>query len=40
MTDPGRLFAVLTLIAIVPMLVYSVVQRWFVAGLMEGSVKG
>jgi raffinose/stachyose/melibiose transport system permease protein len=40
MTDPGRLFAVLTLIAILPMLVYILVQRWFVAGLMEGSVKG
>ncbi len=40
MTDPGRLFAVLTLIAIVPMAVYVLVQRWFVAGLMEGSVKG
>jgi ABC-type glycerol-3-phosphate transport system permease component len=40
MTDPGKLFAILTLIAIVPMLVYVVLQRWFVAGLMEGSVKG
>lgn len=40
MTDPGKLFAVLTLIATVPMLAYVLVQRWFVAGLMEGSVKG
>ncbi len=40
MTDPGRLFAVLTLIAVAPMLVYVLVQRWFVAGLMEGGVKG
>jgi raffinose/stachyose/melibiose transport system permease protein len=40
MTDPGKLFAILTLIAIVPMVVYVVLQRWFVAGLMEGSVKG
>ncbi len=40
MTDPGKLFAILTLIAIVPMLAYIVLQRWFVAGLMEGSVKG
>jgi raffinose/stachyose/melibiose transport system permease protein len=40
MTDPGKLFAILTLIAIVPMLAYIILQRWFVAGLMEGSVKG
>ncbi len=40
MTDPGRLFAVLTLIAVVPMAVYVLVQRWFVGGLMEGGVKG
>jgi raffinose/stachyose/melibiose transport system permease protein len=40
MTDPGKLFAILTLIAIVPMIAYIVLQRWFVAGLMEGSVKG
>jgi ABC-type glycerol-3-phosphate transport system permease component len=40
MTDPGKLFAILTLIAVVPMLAYIVLQRWFVAGLMEGSVKG
>ena len=40
MTDPGKLFAILTLIAIIPMLVYIGLQRWFVAGLMEGSVKG
>ncbi len=40
MTDPGKLFAILTLIAVVPMLAYIVLQRWFVAGLMEGGVKG
>jgi ABC-type glycerol-3-phosphate transport system permease component len=40
MTDPGKLFAVLTLIAVVPIVAYVVLQRWFVAGLMEGSVKG
>jgi raffinose/stachyose/melibiose transport system permease protein len=40
MTDPGKLFAILTLIAVVPMLAYVVLQRWFVAGLMEGGIKG
>jgi raffinose/stachyose/melibiose transport system permease protein len=40
MTDPGKLFAILTMIAIVPMLAYVFLQRCFVAGLMEGSVKG
>lgn len=40
MTDPGKLFAILTLIAIVPMVFYAVLQRWFVGGLMAGSVKG
>jgi ABC-type glycerol-3-phosphate transport system permease component len=40
MTDPGKLFAVLTLIAVVPMVVYLILQRWFVAGLLAGSVKG
>ena len=40
MTDPGKLFAILTLIAVVPMAVYALVQRWFVGGLMAGGVKG
>lgn len=40
MTDPGKLFAILTLIGVVPMLLYAVLQRWFVSGLMEGGVKG
>lgn len=40
MTDPGALFAVLTLVSVVPMLVYAALQRWFVGGLMTGSVKG
>jgi len=40
MTDPGKLFAILTLIGVVPMVFYAVLQRWFVGGLMAGSVKG
>ncbi|MGH7057583.1 MAG: carbohydrate ABC transporter permease [Acetobacteraceae bacterium] len=40
MSDPGELFAILTLIAAVPMVVYALVQRWFVTGLMAGGVKG
>ncbi len=40
MTDPGALFAVLTLISVVPMGVYAALQRWFVGGLMAGSIKG
>ncbi|MGH7042227.1 MAG: carbohydrate ABC transporter permease, partial [Acetobacteraceae bacterium] len=40
MTDPGKLFAILTLIAVVPMVLYVLAQRWFVSGLMAGGVKG
>jgi raffinose/stachyose/melibiose transport system permease protein len=40
MTDPGKLLAILALIAIVPMLIYAVLRRWFVGGLMAGGVKG
>ncbi|MBE3559787.1 MAG: carbohydrate ABC transporter permease [Ktedonobacteraceae bacterium] len=40
MTDPGKLFAILTVISLVPMLVYIALQRWFVGGLMAGSLKG
>lgn len=40
MTNPGDLFAILTIVSIVPMIVYVILQRWFVSGLMEGSVKG
>lgn len=40
MTDPGALFAILTVISMVPMIVYVALQRWFVGGLMAGGVKG
>jgi ABC-type glycerol-3-phosphate transport system permease component len=40
MTDPGKLFAILTLIGVAPMVLYAVLQRWFVSGLMAGAVKG
>lgn len=40
MTDPGALFAALSIISLVPMLVYAALQRWFVGGLLAGSVKG
>jgi ABC-type glycerol-3-phosphate transport system permease component len=39
MTDPGALFAILTVVSVVPMVVYASVQKWFVRGLMEGGVK-
>jgi raffinose/stachyose/melibiose transport system permease protein len=38
--NPGALFAILTLVAAPLILLYLVVQRWFVAGLLEGAVKG
>jgi raffinose/stachyose/melibiose transport system permease protein len=40
LSDPGALFAVLTLVSVIPMVVYAAMQKWFVGGLMEGSIKG
>jgi raffinose/stachyose/melibiose transport system permease protein len=38
--NPGALFAILVLIAAPLIVLYLLVQRWFVAGLMDGAVKG
>jgi raffinose/stachyose/melibiose transport system permease protein len=40
MANPGALFAVLTLIALPLILLYVLVQRAFVRGLLAGAVKG
>lgn len=40
MSNPGALFAVLTLIALPLILLYVAVQRVFVRGLLAGAVKG
>ncbi|EJB07136.1 ABC-type sugar transport system, permease component [Rhizobium leguminosarum bv. trifolii WSM597] len=40
MANPGALFAVLTLIALPLILLYILVQRAFVRGLLAGAVKG
>jgi ABC-type glycerol-3-phosphate transport system permease component len=39
LATPGPLFAILVLIAVPLIVVYIVVQRWFVAGIMSGAVK-
>jgi raffinose/stachyose/melibiose transport system permease protein len=38
--NPGALFAILTFVAAPLILLFVAVQRWFVAGLLEGAVKG
>ena len=40
MSEPGKLLASLTSIGAVPMVLYAVLQRRFVPGLMAGAVKG
>ena len=40
MTNPGEVFAVLSIVSVVPMVVYLLVQRWFVSGLSSGGIKG
>lgn len=38
--NPGALFAILVMIAVPLVALYLAVQHWFVAGLMEGALKG
>lgn len=40
LADPGDLFAVLSLVSVVPMLVYIAMQHWFVRALEGGALKG
>ncbi len=40
MANPGALFAILVIIAVPLILMYIAVQRVFVAGLLEGAIKG
>ncbi len=40
MANPGALFAILAIIAIPLLVLYAFVQRYFVAGLISGAVKG
>jgi raffinose/stachyose/melibiose transport system permease protein len=40
LSNPAALFAILVLVAMPLILLYVLVQRWFVAGLLEGAVKG
>ena len=40
LSNPAALFAILTLVAAPLIILYVAVQRWFVAGLLEGAVKG
>jgi raffinose/stachyose/melibiose transport system permease protein len=40
MANPGALFAILVIIALPLILLYIFVQRYFIAGLLSGAVKG
>jgi len=40
MANPGALFAVLVIIALPLLVLYTLVQKYFIAGLLSGAVKG
>ena len=40
MANPGALFAILVIIAVPLLVLYMFVQKYFIAGLMSGAVKG
>lgn len=40
LTKPGALFAILTIITVPVVLIYLVMQRYFISGLTAGSLKG
>lgn len=40
MANPGALFAILVIIALPLIFLYIFVQRYFIAGLLSGAVKG
>lgn len=40
MANPGALFAILVIIAVPLLVLYAFVQRYFVAGLISGAIKG
>ena len=39
-SDPGALFAILAIVNIPPIIIYCIVQRRFVSGMLSGSVTG
>lgn len=40
MANPGALFAILVIIAVPLLILYAFVQKYFIAGLLSGAVKG
>ena len=40
LSKPGALFAILVIVTVPVVVVYVLMQRWFVSGLTAGSLKG